>query len=130
MRAGVDVTAQGLSDKHSMVALRIQATLQKEWSLFIKAPPQTACDSQNQTDAGSCSSRSLRKEQRMTNVIESTIYEDGMQDPLYTIHRLMNIDWIEQGYCSSCTGNWRTSLKEKRTVWWDLLGSFISENYI
>ncbi|KAK7682156.1 hypothetical protein QCA50_014743 [Cerrena zonata] len=126
IRDGTDVTTLGLADKDTMTALKIQGLFQKEWMLFVKASPQTACD-QGPSDSMTCSSRSIRKEQWTLNVTDSTIYELGMQDPLYALNRLIDLGWTKQGYCLSCAGHWRMGLRTKRAAWWDLLGSHVGE---
>ncbi|KAK7682155.1 hypothetical protein QCA50_014742 [Cerrena zonata] len=123
IRDDADVSERNLSNQDCMIALKMQTSLRKEWMLFVKTPPHTTCD---QNQAGSCSPRSDRREKWTLNVIDSSVYDAGMQDPLFALRRLMDLDWTQQGYCSPCANHWYTSLVEKRMTWWDLLSSYIS----
>ncbi|KAK7682157.1 hypothetical protein QCA50_014744 [Cerrena zonata] len=115
------IIAQELSDTDNLIALRIQASLQREWALFTKAPPQTACDKESKEGPNSCSSRSIRRDQWTTTIMEGedSIYEKGMEDPFCGLDHLSQLVWKEQGYCASCATLWLAVIKEKKTACWN-----------
>jgi len=129
-----------LSNADRVRVLKARTILQREWMAGVKCPPPSALkcnhfpepsvlnsgDVKDTPSAGPpCVSKSSNSELWITHVLESSLYEEGTDDPLRGFGQLMHINWKEMGYCFNCIETRTVLWKEKREKLWNDLNVWL-----
>ncbi|KAH9908818.1 uncharacterized protein B0H18DRAFT_1111519, partial [Fomitopsis serialis] len=55
------------------------------------------------------------------HVVQASLFEDGLLDPLTGLQDLIDVDWADVGFCGSCVGARRDMWAEEREKLWNKL---------
>ncbi|KAH9885852.1 hypothetical protein C8Q73DRAFT_298226 [Cubamyces lactineus] len=115
--------------------VRAKTALQSEWLKLARGPPlpsnmpcplaklpSMSCDAA-QRDAKERCALALKKDQKAwaARLLETEVFDMGLDDVFDGIQQLIGIDWTGRGYCVGCVSERRDMWKETRQKLWKKL---------
>ncbi|KAJ8456547.1 hypothetical protein ONZ51_g12060 [Trametes cubensis] len=115
--------------------VRAKTALQSEWLKLARGPPlpstmpcplaklpAASCDAM-QRDAKERCALALKTDQKAwaARLLETEVFDIGLEDVFDGIQRLIDVDWMGRGYCVGCVSERRDMWKETRQKLWKKL---------